>query len=104
MESTKPVRRYTDLEKAELIEQWKQSGKSRGKFCAEQGISHHSLNSWIYKNKRRKPSLKPGSSFVPLKVNSQEGSIFIQMILNNGVKINVFKQVEASFIAALIKS
>lgn len=41
--------RRSDKEKAELLETWKASGKSKTAWCKAQGISSITLNRWIEK-------------------------------------------------------
>lgn len=93
---------YTDLEKQELIEQWKQSGKNKMTFCKERSLSYYSFNDWIKRRNRKKE--KPTPSFVPLKIKNPESSIFAQVVLKNGATVNIYQEVEAHFLAALIKA
>ena len=102
METISIPHRYTDLEKQELIEQWRQSGKSKATFCKESSVSYHSFNDWIRRRDRKKEKSKP--SFVPLKIKNPESAIFTQLILKNGTTVNIYQQVEASYLAALIKT
>jgi hypothetical protein len=71
-------------------------------FCREQSISYYSFNDWI-KRRNKKPE-KPKSSFVSLKIKNPESPIFTQLILKNGTTVNIYQQVEASYLTALIKT
>jgi transposase-like protein len=102
MEEKAQPHRYTDLEKQELIEQWKQSGKSKSSFCKERSLSYHSFNDWIRRRNRKKEKATP--SFVPLKIKTPENSIFAQIILKSGATVNLYLPVEASYLACLIKT
>lgn len=101
MEKTQP-HRYTDLERQEFIEQWKQSGKNKAAFCKERSLSYYSFNDWV--RQRNRKSERSKSAFIPLKVKNPESSIFTQLILKNGITVNIYHQVEASYLAALIRA
>ncbi len=101
METTTLSRRYSDLERQELIAQWKQSGKSKVTFCKERELSYYSFNDWIKRGNKK--SIKQKSSFVPITIKNSEGSIFAQLILKNGTSVNIYKQVDVNYLTALIK-
>jgi len=102
MDTTSAPSRYSDLEKQEFIEQWKQSGKNKSSFCKERFLSYHSFNDWIRRRNRKKE--KPKTSFVPLKIKNYEESIFTQLLLKNGTAVNIFQYVEASYLVTLLKT
>ena len=95
-------RHYTDLEREELIEQWKQSGKNKLAFCKEREIGYFSFNSWI-KGKKKK-AMKVKSGFVSVKVKNQGENISAKFILKSGTIVNVYQALDADFISALLKA
>jgi hypothetical protein len=102
MEKSTTARRYTELEREELIEQWKQSGKSKTVFCKERSVSYYSFNDWI---KRRNKKVKNGKpSFVPLKIKPSSQTNFATLISSNGLTLNFHQPVESSYLIALLKA
>lgn len=93
-------RRYTDLEKQELIEQWKQSGMNKISFCKSRAISYYTFVDWTGKRERKQ---KTKSSFIPVKIKNESAAPFAQIILKNGTNIIIHQQVEVSYLSALIK-
>ena len=61
------MKRYSKEEKDKIIEQWKESGKSRWTFAKEQGIGAQTLYKWT--NTAKGPTdfveLKTGSKTLP---------------------------------------
>jgi len=102
MEKGVSLRRYTDLEKEELMDQWKQSGKSKVAFCKERSIGYYSFCSWV---KRRTDKSKNGLPFVPVQIKpAYSESIFARVVLKNGTTINLHHPVESTYLIALLKS
>jgi hypothetical protein len=89
----------TREQKQEIILQWQQSGKSRKEFCQEQGITYNSLVGWCKQFKDQKES----SGFTEVKLN-QDSSLFAQIHLPGGIKIDFYQPIPADFIRSFIKS
>jgi len=99
---TKKSFRYSDLEKQEFIEQWKQSGKSKMTFCKEIGIGYYSLLDWVKRGKKKPEKSK--SLFAQLRVKSSNEPIFARIILRDGSSVNIYQQVDPSFVRAILKA
>lgn len=93
-------RRYTDLERQELIDQWKQSGKNKTEFCKENSLSYFSFCDWIRKRKRV-PKTK--SSFIPVKIKPNSEKPFAEISLKSGTVITLYKEVNVAFLSCLVK-
>lgn len=102
MEIPSSSQRYTDLEKQELIEQWKSSGRSKLSFCREHRVGYYSFCHWIQGKKKKE--VKTKNSFVSLKIKNSDESVFTQLILKNGTTVNIFKPVDASYLVTLLKA
>jgi transposase-like protein len=100
MENKKP--RYSDNEKQEFIQQWKQSEKTKVAFCKEKGIGYCTFNGWVKREKKKIE--KSQSSFVPLRIKNSDESIFAQIILKNGASVTIYREVEPNFICGLLKA
>jgi transposase-like protein len=102
MEKGIAPRRYTDLEKQELIQQWKESGKSKAAFCKERSIGYYTFNDWV---KRRIGKNKTtSSSFISLQVKSSLPSDFATLTLKNGSTVSLHQRVEANYLMTLLKA
>jgi hypothetical protein len=102
MEEITITRRYTEFEREELIEQWKQSGKNKTAFCKERSLSYYSFNDWIKRGKKKEKRVKP--SFVRLKTKSSAQTSFATLISRNGLTVNLHQQIECSYLIALLKA
>jgi hypothetical protein len=88
----------TRQQKEEIILQWQQSGKSRKEFCEESGIGYNSLVSWCKQFKDQKAS----TGFAEVKIH-HESSLFAQVQLPGGIKIDFYQPIPADFIRSFIK-
>ena len=88
----------TQAEKRAIISKWQESGKSRREFCEENGINYNSLVSWSKQLRDKKPS--PG--FVEVKMESPS-SLFAQIHLPSGMKIDLYQPITAELFRALVK-
>ena len=89
----------TREQKQEIIQQWQQSGKTRKEFCMEQGISYNSLVSWCKELRDKKSS----NGFTEVKLN-QTTSLFAQVLLPGGIKIDFYQSIPAELIRSFIKT
>ena len=89
----------TREQKQEIILQWQQSGKSRKDFCQENGIGYNSLVGWCKQFKDQNIS----SVFSEVKLN-QATSLFAQVQLPCGIRIDFYQPFSADFIQSLLKS
>jgi len=93
---------FTDQQKQELIEQWKQSGKTKIDFCKERDLKYFSFVGWSSDKKKKKRSVD-NSSFVPVKISRNTEALFAQLTLKNGAILNIYHPVEAGYLSALVK-
>jgi hypothetical protein len=105
-EATISLRGHSAKEKQQLIESWKQSGKSRMDFCKERGINYHTFISWINPKKQKKlPKVKPvkvSSGFSEVKLTSPvTGNLFAQIVIEK-TQVNLFHPVSADFLKRLL--
>lgn len=102
MEKGITTQRYSDIEREELIEQWKESGKSKAAFCKASSISYYSFNDWIRRRNEKGKKVKP--SFVPLEIKTTSESNFATLILKNGITVNLHQRVDSIYLIALLKA
>lgn len=88
----------TREQKQELILQWQLSGKSRKEFCQEQGISYNGLVGWCKQLKDQKAK----SGFAEVKIE-KDSSLFAQVHLPYGIKIDFYRAMPADYFQSLIR-
>jgi hypothetical protein len=88
----------TREQKAELILQWQQSGMTRKKFCQERSFNYYTFGTWVDQLKEKK---KPSSGFKEVKLQSAS-SVFAQVHLPGGIKIDFYQSVPVEYFQSLI--
>lgn len=85
-----------------LVEQWKESGLTKGEFTKQQSVSYHSFNHWLKKyNKQHSIALdKPEFTFFTAPENKisaikksslkKELKTALCIELPNGIKISIY--------------
>lgn len=86
-------------EREELVLQWQQSGKSRKEFCESTGIGYNSLVNWCKQIKDKNAT----TGFTEVKLN-HEPSLFAQVHLPGGIKIDFYQAIPADFIRSFLKT
>ncbi len=94
---------FTDIQKQELIQEWKQSGKTKIDFCKEKELNYFTFVNWSADKKKRNKPVPPASSFIPVKVSQNTDSLFAQLKLRSGAVVNIYQPVESGYLSALVK-
>jgi hypothetical protein len=103
METKNNRQHYTPLEGQELLDQLKQSGKSKLLFSKEMQVSYFTLCNWIKaRNRSHKATTK--SSFLPVEIQPDTHKAFAHLILKNGTSIQIHQPVESFYLIALLKA
>lgn len=89
MENQIPLREV----RRQMIERWQQSGLSQIAFCRQENISFHGFYYW--KKRFCKEKKPPAGKFLKLRAPaaSSTGNIFAEVILTNGVRIHLHREV-----------
>jgi hypothetical protein len=96
------MKTFTDTKKKELIEEWRQSGKTKLCFCKEKGLKYFTFVRWCSGKRRiRKSTASP--SFLPVKISRHPDALFAQLTLRDGAVLNIYQPVEASYLSALVQ-
>lgn len=90
---------FSREQKAELILQWQQSGMTRKKFCEERSFNYYTFGTWVDQLKEKKPS---SSGFTEVKVK-RDSSLFAQVQLPGGIKIDFYQSLPAQYFQSLLK-
>jgi len=90
-----------------LIEQWKQSGKSKALFCLENNLNYQTFFGWV-KPKKKKHSVKDqqfskSSGFVALKVKPDTEQLFAELNFPGGIKLSLHQTVPVAYLKELIR-
>lgn len=93
-------------EKKVILSGWEQSRLRMIDYCAEQGISIHTLKYWMQQFKMgRKRGIK-GNGFVTLKAPSPPdiimAPVFAEMILVSGTRLLIHQQVPSVYLKELL--
>jgi transposase-like protein len=80
-------RRYSNEQKAELVENYRKSGKSTATFAAGEGIKVQTFYNWL---KKAGPSSGNSSRFVELKVASYRAEQEKITVRKNGLEVMVY--------------
>ena len=73
------------------LEAWQTSKLSKNRYCQERGLSVHTFNYWSKKLTRsdRQDVVSSSNRLVPVAVSSSETQRAIQIVLPNGIQINM---------------
>lgn len=103
-----PLQRRSKQEVRAIVEQWKQSGQSKARFCLENNFNYQTFFGWVkpknkknYSSKNKNPDNTSG--FVPLKINDAMSDIFAEASFADGTKICFHQSVSAIYLRDLIR-
>jgi transcriptional accessory protein Tex/SPT6 len=88
-------------EKQQLIDLWKQSGKTKKAFAEEYGIKYLTFVDWIRRPDRNRYSVK-AKEFIEITPPVVSG-IFAEVYLSGGHRIIFHQPFSADFLSRLIK-
>jgi hypothetical protein len=87
----------------QVVELWKQSGKTKKSFADEQGLKYVTFTGWCKRHGRKKIVQKSTpEKFIPIEVK-QEPSIFAELEFSAGQKIVFYQSVTAEYLKTLLK-
>ena len=92
---------FTVSQRESLIQEWKQSGKSKKGFCEEKGLKYMTFVTWKAKEENKNASVK--DSFLQVEVKNEPEAIFAKLSLHNGTVVYLYQAVEVSYLSRLIK-
>jgi hypothetical protein len=101
MKSTTTSQKLSAEEKQQLIELWKQSGKSKKAFAEEYGIKYLTFIDWVRRPDRNRSSVK-AKEFIEITQPVATG-IFAEVHLSGGHRIIFHQPFSAEFLSRLIK-
>ncbi|CAN5132981.1 hypothetical protein BH09BAC5_BH09BAC5_07840 [soil metagenome] len=100
MGTTKNYLSRSRQEKAQLVEQWKQSGKTNKAFALEHNLCYQSFIGWFYLGKEKNAN---DNSFVALQVKDEHTGIFAKIVLKNGSSICFHERVGVEYFQFLLR-
>lgn len=85
-----------------LIDQWKQSGLPKKKFCIEHQVANATFHYWCKKYKLQDTDSLP--SFIPVHVKENHSSVLplAELSLPDGKKLTFFNSLDASILKSLL--
>jgi hypothetical protein len=99
-----PLRRSRQ-EKERLIEQWRESGKTKKSFCAELQLNYQTFIGWVNPKKKRKRFsgvLEDSPGFIPVQIQHESSGVFAEAKLVNGNSVCVYQYVPAGYLRSLL--
>lgn len=101
MDTTAVSRKLSKEEKNQLIESWKQSGKTKTAFALEYGLSYFTFAGWT---RKRKSCKKGFTQISPAIVSSNAiSTVFAELQLSTGNKVTFYQPITAEYFRKLIK-
>jgi hypothetical protein len=91
-------KRFSANEIEEFILQYQASGKNKRKFTQEKGLNYYTFGTWVDKANKKETS---PSRFKEIKIQSAT-SMFAQVHLPGGIKIDFYQAVPATYFHSLI--
>lgn len=85
----------------ELIERWKQSGKSKKLFAQDNGINYMTFIGWFSRDTKKKPS-KEKPSFISVPMKTASGQLFAELHFKNGTRVSFYQPVGAEYFQSLL--
>lgn len=102
-----PVRR-SKKEITAIVEDWKQSGKSKAQFCLENNFNYQTFFGWIkpkikksHSGKKENQSIMSG--FAALKIKNPVSESFAEIHFEGGTKIYLHQTVPVNYLKELIR-
>ncbi len=93
-------RKFTNEQREELIQRWKDSGKGKKKFADEHGIKYMTFIDWVRKRQGKRSLEVPSQHFIPLEVPAS--SIFAALTLG-GKQIIFYQFVPAEYLKTILR-
>ena len=95
-------RRRTPAERAQILDQYHQSGLTQKVFAAQAGISCSALNSWLRRARTNSESSPPQFVPVPNLLATGRGSAAYRLLWPDGFTLEVVAGFAASELSALL--
>ena len=93
--------RFTDQEKKEIMQRYRESDLSKMKFAEQNGIKYYTLINWFEKERNVAVS-KVEKSFSQVLVSNEEG-LFAELKTEHGFTLRFYKPIEAIYLQTLLK-
>ena len=99
---------YTQFEKQQIIDHWKESGKSKREYCHESGVNYYTLMKGLSrKRKHKSPSSKrrqSDSCFLQVKLPpASTGNPFVRIYIGK-TTVDLYDPVSSDFLFQLLRS
>ncbi len=105
--------RYTKQKMLAYYKEWQESGLGKRAYCTQKGLTASTFFYWIKKLALQKESFSSSSTagFTELTLAAQKemsaarpaaGELVLEITYPSGIKLKLYRQVEASFIKSLL--
>lgn len=108
MENTQalgPIPTRSKEEITALIDLWRQSGKTKKKFCQENNLVYMTFIGWTAPKKSRKLSgaKEKSPAFIAVKVNKTLTGVFAEINQPGGSKVIFHREVSAQYLKEVLR-
>ena len=93
-------KKFTNEQREELIQRWKDSGKGKKAFADEHGIKYMTFIDWVRKRQRKRSLEIPSEQFIPLEI--PVSTIFAELTFS-GKKIIFHQSVPAEYLKTILR-
>ena len=97
-------RRRTPAERAQILDQYHQSGLTQEAFAAQAGISGSALSSWLRRAATNSHSQQPQFLSVPNLLSAGRGSVVYRLQWADGFSVEVSTGFAVQELSALLKT
>lgn len=87
---------------ARHIEAWRQSGQSQAAYCRDRGLKAGTFNYWLRKQGSAVRARRESSALVPVVVRDADVERSIEVVLPNGIRLQVPWGADATHAQVLI--
>jgi transposase-like protein len=99
--------RYTKQKMLAYYKEWQESGLGKKAYCTQKGLTSSTFFYWIKKLALQKesfptPSAAAGFTELTLPAQVDAGNIVVEIEYPSGVRLKLYRQMEASFIKSLL--
>lgn len=101
MTAPPPRKRRSQQDIDLLLAQYRQSGQSQKKFAKANTINYKTFQNWIGKSAKREGATC--NSFIPLRVDSIQPTVFAEVYLRNGHRLVFHQAITTDLFQHLIK-
>jgi hypothetical protein len=100
MEEKEKLPRLSNERKADLVQRWKESGKSKKVFAQEQGLNYYTFITWCDREKKNLHT-NNNTGFSQVRLTHQSDA-FACVELSSGMRLKFYEPMPAEYFQSLL--